>query len=84
MVMKHGILQAISDCRLRDALRMLEQCAFNPTVEVCHKLVLTAMMDSEGAYAHALEAKVLIHGAVKDGFEASAQKMTTSRRVVCL
>lgn len=58
--MKHGIIRAISKCRLKDALKMLEECRPSKPVIASHKLILTAMMDSDSAYTHALEAKILI------------------------
>lgn len=75
--MKRGILEAIADCRLRDALRMLEDCAYSKPVEVSHRLVLTAMIDTEGAYAHALEARVILHNFSDSEFVA---KSTTTNR----
>lgn len=59
--MKCGIIEAISDCRLSDALLMLEHCQVTKPIEVAHGLVLNAMMDSDSAYAHALEAKIVLH-----------------------
>ena len=59
--MKLGIIEAIADCRLTDALQMLEQCKQSKPAEVAHGLVLNAMTDSDAAYAHALEAMIVLH-----------------------
>lgn len=56
--MKQGILQAISDCRLRDALRLLESCVATRPVEFGHKCLINACLHDDDAYAHALIAKI--------------------------
>lgn len=56
--MKAGILLAISDGRLKDALRLLESCRVTKPVELGHKCIINACLHPDDAYAHALIAKV--------------------------
>ncbi|NTU54834.1 MAG: hypothetical protein HGA79_01115 [Anaerolineales bacterium] len=56
--MKAGILLAISDGRLKDALRILESCKVTRPVEFGHKCIINALLHPDDSYAHALIAKV--------------------------
>lgn len=62
--MKCGIIKAISDGRLKDALRMLKQCYKTDATEAIHQYIATALIDGSGEvqYALALHARIKMQG----------------------
>lgn len=83
--MKYGILQAIADCRLRDALRLLEQCRVTKPVEIGHGCIINALLHPDDAYDHAVIAKCEMSRWPADAFqrEQGVNKPTMEVRYAC-